>query len=119
MEEKKIICTVCPLGCNITVCGKGDQIESAEGFTCKRGEEYARNEFAHPVRILTSTVKVTGSTAPLVSVRSNKPVPKQLLLKCIDEISKVTVKAPVHTCDVIIADILGTGIDIVSTCEAE
>ncbi|MEM1483895.1 DUF1667 domain-containing protein [Oscillospiraceae bacterium PP1C4] len=115
MQEKKIICIVCPIGCNITVQGEGDQIELMEGFTCKRGEEYARNEFIHPVRILTSTAKVEGSCVPLVPVRSNKPVPKELLFDCMNEIRKLNVKAPVYCQDVLIPNILGTGIDIVAT----
>lgn len=119
MQEKKITCIVCPIGCNITVCGEGDKIECIKGFTCKRGEEYARNEFINPVRILTSTVKVEGANIPLVPVRSNKPIPKQLLFKCMEEIRKLNVKAPVHRYDIMISDILGTGADIVATGNVE
>lgn len=117
MKEKSIICTVCPLGCNITVHGDEENIESVEGFTCKRGEEYAINEYSHPVRILTSSVRIEGSSVPLVSVRSSKPIPKHLLLPCIEEIRKLTVQTPVHRYDVLIPDILGTGADIVATCD--
>ena len=61
--EKEIICTVCPMGCHITVTGEGDRVDSITGYTCKRGEEYGKQEFAHPVRILTSTVKLEGRSA--------------------------------------------------------
>lgn len=119
MQEKKIICTVCPIGCTITVVGEGKQIESMEGFGCKRGEEFAYKEFVQPVRILTSTVKVEGRKVPLVSVRSSKAIPKELMFKCMDEIRSLSVQAPVHRCDVLISNILGTGVDIIATSTVE
>ena len=39
--KKEIICTVCPMGCRITVEGEGENIVSVTGYTCKRGEVYA------------------------------------------------------------------------------
>ena len=68
--------------------------------------------------MLTSTVKVTGSRLPVVPVKSAKPVPKELLLDCMQEINRVTVQAPVHIGDVVLANILNTGVDIVATNNA-
>lgn len=116
MTEKTITCITCPIGCDIVVRGEGETIASMAGNQCKRGEEYARNEFIHPVRILTTTIRVEGATStPLVSVRSDKPVPKELLLRCMEEIKAATVNAPVSRYDVIISDILGTGANIRAT----
>jgi Uncharacterized protein with conserved CXXC pairs len=119
MEEKKIICIICPIGCNITVRGEAGIIESMEGYTCKRGEEYAQNEFTHPVRILTSTIKVESGNTPLVPIRSNKPVPKELIFDCMKLIRNHRIAAPVHSHDVLIPDIMGTGIDIIATGSVE
>lgn len=47
---KEIICTVCPMGCHILVEGEGEQVTSITGYTCRRGEEYGRQEFSHPVQ---------------------------------------------------------------------
>lgn len=115
--EKKITCITCPIGCDIVVRGEGDNITHMEGNQCKRGEEYAKNEFIHPVRILTTTVKVANAKAdnPLIAVRSDKPVPKELLLACMEEIKAVSVQAPVSRYDVIIPNILGTGVNICAT----
>lgn len=112
--KKEIICTVCPRGCHIQVEGEGDKILSVEGQGCKRGLEYASAEFAHPVRILTTLVKLDGQN-DLLPVRSNKPVPKEKLFDCMEVIRAATVKAPVNRYDVIVADICGTGVDIVAT----
>ena len=115
MAEKKITCIICPIGCEITVQGEGDRIDSITGNTCKRGETYARSEFTHPTRILTSTAKVVGADVPLVPLRDYAPVPQELLFDCMAEIQKLEVKAPVKRYDVLIPNILGTGIDIVAT----
>lgn len=119
MIEKDIICTICPTGCVIHVTGDEKSIASIEGFSCKRGEAYGKSEFLAPVRTLTSTVKVEGSTYPLVACRSNGPLPKDKVLDCMKEIHALTVTAPVTRGQVLIPNILGTGIDIVATGQAK
>lgn len=113
--KKEIICTVCPRGCHIMVEGDGDKVLSAEGYNCKRGLEYANTEYAHPVRILTTLVKIEGVQNDLLPVRSSKPLPKEKLFDCMDVIRATTAKLPVDRYDVIISDICGTGVDIVAT----
>jgi CxxC motif-containing protein len=113
--KKEIICTVCPMGCRMTVTGKGDRIDSVEGNGCKRGFTYAQTEFAHPVRILTSTVKTGDPAAPLMPVRSSQPVPKEKMTEIMAAIREVRLSQPVRRYDVILPDVCGTGIDIVAT----
>jgi CxxC motif-containing protein len=48
-------------GCEITVTGTGNTIEKIEGNECKRGIQYATDEFLDPRRILTTTVKIDGA----------------------------------------------------------
>jgi len=119
MEEKKIICITCPLGCDIVVRGEGKKVVSIEGHTCKRGETYASDEFLAPVRILTSSVKVTGARSPLVPVRSRTPIPKDMLLQCVEKLRTLELKAPVGLYDVVVPDILDTGVDIVTSTAVE
>lgn len=116
--RKDMICTICPIGCNITVEGEGENIVSISGYSCKRGIEYAKNEFSHPVRILTTTVKIAG-TDQLLPVRSSKPIPKELIMKCMEEIKKVTVSVKVKRYDIIIPNICGSASDIVATGSLE
>lgn len=113
--KKEIICTVCPRGCHIQVEGEGEKILSVEGYLCKRGLEYASNEFAHPVRILTTTVKMAGVEGELLPVRSDKPLPKEKLFDCMEVIRTAKVELPVNRYDTVIADICGTGVNIVAT----
>ncbi len=116
--NKEIICTVCPRGCHINVTGDGKSVSNLEGYGCKRGIEYATNEYLSPVRILTTTVKINGVDNDLLPVRSNKPVPKDKQFDCMDEIRKVSIDLPIKIGDVVIADICGTGVDIVATKNA-
>jgi CxxC motif-containing protein len=116
--KKEIICTVCPMGCLMMVIGEGDRIDSVEGNGCKRGFTYAQTEFAHPVRILTSTVKTGDPTAPLMPVRSSQPVPKEKIFDIMAAIREVRLFQPVRRYDVILPDVCGTGIDIVATGES-
>lgn len=112
---KEIICTVCPRGCHINVEGEGDKILKVEGNLCKRGLEYASAEFAHPVRILTTTVKMAGVSGELLPVRSNAPLPKEKLFDCMEVIRKVEVALPVERYSVVVENICDTGVDIVAT----
>lgn len=113
--KKEIICTVCPRGCHVIVEGEGDKILNVEGHTCKRGLEFASAEFSHPVRILTTTVKIADTAYDLLPVRSNQPLPKEKLFDCMEVIRNTQVSLPVARYDVVIADICGTGVDIVAT----
>ena len=113
--KKEIICTVCPRGCRIMAEGDGKTVTAMEGFGCKRGREYAENEYANPVRILTTTVRMKGVGNDLLPVRSSKPVPKEKLLQCMEAIRAAEVTLPVARYDVVIADICGTGADMVAT----
>ena len=113
--KKEIICTVCPRGCHIMVEGEGDTVLCVEGYSCKRGLEYASAEFAHPVRILTTTVKLAGVQSDLLPVRSTAPIPKEKIFDCMEVIRSVEAALPVSRYDVIVRDICGTGVDIVAT----
>lgn len=118
MTKREMICVSCPIGCAITVeLDDNNEVVSVTGNTCPRGDKYARQECTHPERMLTSTVKVEGGNLPVVPVKSASPVPKEMLFDCMKEINKVILKAPVNFGDVVIENILGTGVDIIATNE--
>lgn len=119
MTTKIITCITCPVGCDITVTAENGEITSISGFDCKRGETYARNEFTHPARILTTIIKVKGGNAPLVPVRSTGVIPMEKLLPCMEIIRKTEISAPVESLHVLIPNILETGIDIIATGAVE
>lgn len=111
----KVVCIACPLSCEIELIEEGGEILEIRGNKCKKGKEYAVAEFTNPVRILTTTVRIEGGMLPVLPVRSEKPIPKKLIKKCIKELAKIEVKAPIKCGDVIYANILNTGINIISS----
>lgn len=118
MKKTELTCIGCPMGCAVTVeMDEAGQITGVAGNTCRRGEDYARKEVTNPTRIVTSTVKVEGGTAEMVSVKTKSDIPKGKIFACVDGLKGICVKAPVHIGDVIAADIAGTGVDIVATKE--
>ena len=113
--KKDMTCVACPLGCQITVELEGNEVISVTGNTCKRGDAYARTEISNPVRSIHSTVKVANGEHPVVPCKTSGPIPKGAIFDVMKEINKVTVDAPVKIGDVFIADVCGTGVDIVAT----
>ena len=115
MEQRQLTCIGCPMGCPITVTMENGQIQSIEGFTCKRGETYARKEVTNPTRIVTSTVRVAGGAAPVVSVKTAQDIPKGMIFACTEALRQVVVSAPVAIGDVVLRNVAGTGVDVVAT----
>lgn len=117
MIPNELICIVCPLGCHLTI----EKDESKEngfrvfGNKCPRGEVYANKELTAPTRMLPTTVKIKGAILNRLPVKTEKPIPKTLVFDCMKVINTVEVTAPVKMGDIIIEDILGTGINIVAT----
>ncbi|WP_206001553.1 DUF1667 domain-containing protein [Paraclostridium dentum] len=115
---KNVTCTVCPMGCSLVV-SKVDGEYKVEGNTCKRGAKYGVEEVTNPRRVITTTVKLSGSYLNLLPVKTNDSVPKELMFDIMKVLDKVCVGAPVNVGDVIVKDILGTGVDIVSSKSME
>ena len=115
MEERKLTCIGCPMGCPLTVVMNGKEVVSVTGNTCKRGDVYARKEVTAPTRIVTSTVKVSGGSIDMVSVKTKEDIPKGKIFECIKALKNIVVPAPVHIGDVILENVAGTGVSIVAT----
>ncbi len=115
MEERDLICVTCPVGCNLTAVLDGDELIEVRGGGCRRGEAFAREEVTDPRRMLATTVRVAGGDGPLVPVRSAEPLPKALLLPAAGLLRRVVLKAPVPLHQVVVPDLLGSGIAIITS----
>lgn len=114
---KKLICIVCPMGCELQV---DLTTNTVTGNTCKRGAIYGIEEVTHPTRVITSTVKLTNSTELIrLPVKTKSAIPKELNFKCMAIINSLEVEAPIKVGEVIVENILGTGIDLVATRSVE
>ena len=113
---KNITCTRCPMGCTLTVTETAGTL-TVTGQGCPRGEEYGRSEYTCPVRTLTTTVLVTGSTEPLLPVRTDRPIPKEKLFDCMEIVRSLRVAAPVSAGQILLENIAGTGADLVACAD--
>lgn len=121
---KDLVCIVCPKGCRMRVTYsvdkplQPDEVE-VRGNSCIRGVDYARQEVTCPHRILTTTVKLSGSRHTRLPVKTNRSIPKTQLLYVMRLLDDVEVNAPIFTGDVIFENVLNTGVDIIATRDME
>lgn len=114
METKELICIGCPMGCILTVTEAEGEI-TVTGNTCARGASYARKGMTNPTRVVTSTVRVKGGSQKMVSVKTKQDIPKDKIMACMRALKKVEVSAPIYIGDVVLADVAGTGVDVIAT----
>ena len=110
----KMICINCPKGCELDVERAADGTITVTGHTGPRGEAYGRAELENPTRMVTGLVRVAGMRKPL-PVKTKSPVPKGKISDVLFAMHQATVQLPVKIGDVIVADVAGTGIDLVAT----
>lgn len=114
--ERNLTCINCPMGCFLTVSlNEAGEIEGISGYQCKRGISYAEAEVTNPTRMMTSTVRLHGAAVNQLPVKSDAPVPKNLVKDCVRALKPVDVSAPICLGDVILPDVCGTGVNIVAT----
>lgn len=111
---KDIRCIICPTGCLVHVENINGEL-IIEGHSCKRGEDYAREEFISLIRILTTTMRVEKGFLPLIPVRSDKPIPKDRLEETLKLIAKTQTKAPLKMGDILIENVFGLDINIIAS----
>lgn len=114
-EEKIFHCIMCPMGCTLNVEVEDGAVLSVTGNQCPRGAKYAKDEITAPMRMLTATVRVAGGILPLLPVVSAAPLPKGRILDCARALRDVRVTAPVRAGDVVAANLLGLGVDVVAS----
>lgn len=110
---KNLICIVCPKGCHLQVDEENGY--AVTGNSCPRGAEYGKTELLHPTRVLTSTVRVGGGLHRRLPVKTAAPIPKELMFEAMEALNGVTLTAPVTVGQVVISNLLGTGVDVVAT----
>ncbi len=109
-----LTCIVCPKGCTLTV--EADKKE-VTGHGCSRGKDYALAEVVNPTRVLTTTVAIDNPDHRRLPVKTSAPIPKGKLPEAMQTLETIRVASPVRIGDVIVSNILGTGIDLVACAD--
>ncbi len=123
-EKLPLTCIICPMGCSMEVEVETNsdghkKVLSVKDNGCKRGEQYAAKELQNPTRTLTSTIKVNDGVLPVVPVKTAGEVPKNMLLQCMEVVRRASCRAPVKRGDILLYDLLGTGINVISCADVE
>jgi CxxC motif-containing protein len=119
VTERDLICVTCPMGCALHVTLKDGQPQQINGQECKRGVAFAQEEIVAARRMLTTTVRVQKGVLPLVPVRSRTPLPRELLFKVTEILRSVVLEAPIREHEVVLANVLNSGVDIISSRDLE
>ncbi len=93
--------------------GEDGAVKEVLGNMCKRGAAYANDECVRPMRTVTSTVRC--SDGEVVSVRTERAVPKAMMFRVMDEINRTVLDKSVVVGDVVIENAAGTGVNIIAT----
>ena len=108
--KKELTCIICPKGCSLVV--DTDNM-TVTGNSCSRGVKYGIEEATHPVRTVTSILRVGNRCDTMVSVKTAAPIAKEDMFKAMAVIRATQVNAPIAIGDVLISDVCGT--DILAT----
>ena len=125
IETLRFNCTTCPSECLLTVevernaNGAVVEVHSVTGNSCPRGDKFAHQELTCPMRVLTTTVAVSGGDEALLPVRTAEAIPLELHTQAMDLIRGLVIDAPIHMGDVVLEDLLNTGIDLIASMNIE
>lgn len=110
----ELVCINCPRGCKLSVEKAKDEIKVSGNF-CPRGEQYAISEMTNPLRTLTTTIKISSNKYDRLPVISSKPFPKDKVIDVVKSLKNIEVKAPININEIIVENVLGLGVDIISS----
>lgn len=114
-------CTTCPSECLLTVevereaNGAVVEVHSVTGNNCPRGDKFAHQELTCPMRVLTTTVAVSGGDEALLPVRTAEAIPLELHAQALALIRGLIVNAPIRMGDVVLENLLNTNINLIAT----
>lgn len=124
-ETLQFNCTTCPSECLLTVEVERDadgavvEVCSVTGTSCPRGDTFAHQELTCPMHVLTTTVAVSGGDEALLPVRTAEAIPLELHAQTMDLIRGLVVDAPIRMGDVVLEDLLDTGIDLIASMDID
>lgn len=125
IETLRFNCMTCPSECLLTVEVERDangtvvEVRSVTGNRCPRGDKFAHQELTCPMRVLTTTVAVYGGDEVLLPVRTTEAIPLALHAQAMALIRGLVVKAPIRMGDIVLEDLLGTGIDLIASIDID
>ena len=124
-ETLQFNCTTCPSECLLNVEVERDtdgavvEVRSVTGNSCPRGDTFAHQELTCPMRVLTTTVAVSGGDEALLPVRTAEAIPLELHAQAMGLIRGLVVDAPSRMGDVVLENLLNTNIDLIASMDID
>jgi len=116
-DAKELTCTACPRGCRLVVTIENGvaSVAGVAGNACPKGAIYGAQEAVLPMRTLTTTVAIEGSSRRRLPVRSSADLPLSRILDAMTALDPIVVRPPLRRGDIVVRDMLGLGVDIIAT----
>ena len=114
-QLREMVCITCPLGCRMELEVVDGELRGVQHNSCKRGIEYAKQEFYDPRRMVTATATVENGVVQRVPVRTSEPLPVAHINALLAEIYRLTLSAPLDIGAAVIKNFADTGVDVVTT----
>ena len=124
-ETLQFNCTTCPSECLLNVEVERDtdgavvEVRSVTGNSCPRGDTFAHQELTCPMRVLTTTVAVSGGDEALLPVRTAEAIPLELHAQAMGLIRGLVVDAPSRMGVVVLENLLNTNIDLIASMDID
>ena len=124
-ETLQFNCTTCPSECLLTVEVERDAngavaaVRSVTGNSCPRGDKFAHQELTCPMRVLTTTVAVSGGDEALLPVRTADAIPLELHAQAMALIRGLVINAPIRMGNVVLENLLDTNINLIASIDIE
>ena len=125
IETLQFNCTTCPSECLLTAeverdaDGRVAAVRSVGGNSCPRGDKFAHQELTCPMRVITTTVAVSGGDEALLPVRTAEAIPLELHTQAMALIRGLVVNAPIRMGDVVLENLLDTNINLVASMDID
>ncbi len=116
IEITHYLCIGCPLGCRLEV--EEDEmgaVVEVRGHSCRKGKDFAEREHHDPRRMVTTTVAVHNGVWARLPVHTTAEVPKDMVREIVRYLRSLEAAAPVERGQLMVADVLGTGADVVAS----
>lgn len=101
------------MGCLLSIDGSEAEIK-VTGNSCGRGVDYARKLISDESKVITGRCILINGPMGRLPVVSSIPVPKDISDVVLEEIRRLRVEAPVEKGQILIENIIGSGINILA-----
>ena len=104
------------MGCRLEVEeNEAKEIVEVRGFSCRRGEQYAKQEHTEPQRMVTTTVAINNGLWARLPVRTTAAIPKDKTIELCQKLRSLRLQAPIDRGDIVLPNVFDTGVDVVAS----